>query len=340
MARRGLAVIGAGMGWGAHALSLRDLAERVEVVGVYSRSKARRAQAAAEHGVPVTADLPGLIADPRVSAVLIITPPDTHLDLVRQAAAAGKHVLVEKPLELDLPRARAVVAAAASASVTLGVVLHYRTRENARRLASLVRTGALGRLVTASASIRWWRTQGYYDQPGRGTLARDGGGVLLTQAIHGLDLFLTLAGPVAEVACFAGTSIAHRMECEDVAGAALRFAGGAIGSLDATTASYPGFPERLELVFEQATALLVGEDLRLFHRDGTEQHFPAGASHGGGADPMAYSHEHHRALLQDFLDALDKGRAPIATGASALHVHELIDALIRSSREGRPIRPG
>ncbi len=340
MASRGLAVIGAGMGWGPHAVGLRDLADRVEVVGLYSRSEARRDQAAAEHGVPVTADLDGLIADPRVSAVLVITPPDTHLDLVRQAAAAGKHVLLEKPVEIDLHRARAVVAAAEAAAITLGVVLHYRTKANARRLAGLIRAGSLGRLVTASASIRWWRTQGYYDQPGRGTFARDGGGVLMTQAIHSLDLFLTLAGPVAEVACFAGTSLAHRMECEDVACAALRFEGGAIGSLDATTASYPGFPERLELVFERATALLVGEDLRLFHHDGAEQHFAAGPTHGGSADPMAFSHEHHRALLEDFLDALDTNRAPIASGASALHVHELIDALMRSSRDGRPVRVG
>lgn len=340
MARRGLAVIGAGMGWGPHALGLRDLADRVEVVGVYSRSEARRDQAAAEHGVPITDDVDGLIADPRVSAVLVITPPDTHLDLVRRAAAAGKHVLVEKPVELDLHRARAVVAAAEAAAITLGVVLQYRTKANARRLAGLVRAGSLGRLVTASVSVRWWRTQGYYDQPGRGTLARDGGGVLMTQAIHSLDLFLTLAGPVAEVACFAGTSLAHRMECEDVACAALRFAGGAIGALDATTASYPGFPERLELVFERATVLLVGEELRLFHRDGAEEHFPADGAHGGGADPMAASHEHHRALMEDFLDALDGNRAPIASGASALHVHELVEALVRSGREGRMVRVG
>ena len=106
--------------------------------------------------------------------------------------------------------------------------------------------------------MRWWRPQSYYDEPGRGTLSRDGGGVLLTQAIHTLDLFLSLAGPVAEVAAFSGTTPLHRMEAEDIVGAALRFGNGALGTLDATTASYPGFPERMEIVGDKATAVLSG----------------------------------------------------------------------------------
>lgn len=334
--RRGIAVIGAGMGWAPHARSLHDLSDRAEVIGVYSRAAERRA-AAAGLGFPVTDDLEGLVRDPRVSAVMILTPPAAHLDIVRLAAGAGRHILLEKPLELTTARAAEVVAAARAAGVTLGTVLQYRVRAHARRLREAVAGGAFGPLVTASIAVPWWRTQGYYDELGRGTLARDGGGVLLTQAIHAIDLFLTLTGPVAEVAAMAGTSAAHRMETEDVAAAALRFANGAVGSLYATTAQRPGFAERLDLVFARATARLDGETLALFREDGTEEHHGAAAAHGGGADPMGYSHEGHRAILADFLDALDAGRDPVAPGAEALRVHRLIDAVLESSASRRVV---
>ena len=333
-ARRGIAVVGAGMGWTPHALSLRDLADRADVVGVYSRSAERRARAAAEHGFPVTDDLAGLIADPRTAAVMVLTPPAAHLDIVRMAAAAGRDILLEKPVELTTERARLLVRAAHEAGVTLGMVLQYRMRPAALRMRELVAAGHLGRLITASCCVPWWRPQAYYDEPGRGSLARDGGGVLLTQAIHSLDLFLALTGPVASVMAMADTSAAHRMETEDVAAAALRFAGGAIGAVFATTAQYPGFAERLDLVFERATARLDGEALHLQWQDGTEERVGNAASHGGGADPMAYSHEHHRAVLADFLDALDEKRLPAAPGAEVLRVHTLIDAILASSGSG------
>jgi predicted dehydrogenase len=338
MARRGIAVVGAGMGWTPHALSLKDLADRAEVIGVFSRTAERRTRAAVEHGFPVTDDLPGLVHDPRVSAVMVLTPPAAHLEVVRLAAAAGRHILLEKPLELTTARAVQVVQAARDAGVTLGTVLHYRTRAASRRMAALRREGALGRLVTASCAVPWWRTQAYYDEPGRGTLERDGGGVLITQAIHAIDLFLSLAGPVAEVAAMTGTSILHRMKTEDLACAALRFAGGALGTLYATTAQPPGFAERLDLVFEAATARMDGEGLLLAWRDGRSEQIEVAAAHGGGADPMGYSHFGHRAILADFLDALDEGRAPIAPGAEVLPVHALIDAILRSGASGRAVR--
>lgn len=339
MKRRGIAVIGAGMGMKPHALSLIDLAERVEVIGMFSRSAERREAAQAAYGFPVSDDLAGLIADPRVEAVLVLTPPAAHLDMVRLAAAAGKHILLEKPIEHTLARAREVVAVARDAGVRLGIVLQSRTRTNARYLKQRIASGELGELVTASASMRWWRAQSYYDEPGRGTLARDGGGVLITQAIHPLDLFLSLAGPVDEVSAMAGTSRTHQMECEDVVSAAIRFSNGAIGAIDATTASFPGFPERLEFVFDHATAVLTGESLMLYWRDGSvEDRSIAAAGHGGGADPMGYAHTHHRAILEDFLDALDEGREPLVTGAEAMKAHLLIDAILASSAERRPVK--
>jgi UDP-N-acetyl-2-amino-2-deoxyglucuronate dehydrogenase len=338
MTRRwNIAVIGAGMGIAPHALSLQDLSERVTVAGVFTRNAQRRNGIAHKYGFPAANSVDELINRRDVDAVLVATPPNAHLEIVRQAARAGKHVLCEKPLEITTSLSEEVVNEARRAGVKLGVVLQYRTRKNARYLTSLVQSGKLGKLATASISIRWWRNQSYYDQSGRGTLARDGGGVLISQAIHGLDLFQSLTGPVHEVVCFAGTSRLHRMEGEDIACAALRFGNGAIGGLDASTAVYPGFPERYEFVFESATALLVTDDLTLYRQDGTLEQLVSAQSHGGGADPMAYSHEHHRNIIEDFLDALDEDRDPLVTGEEALKTHRLIDALVQSSRGGRAV---
>ena len=148
---------------------------------------------------------------------MILTPPNTHLDLVRQAAAAGKHILLEKPLEISIERAEALVAAAEEAGVTLGVVLQHRFRPASRALGAMLAEGRLGEIVSALGPRPNWRPQSYYDQPGRGTKARDGGGVLLTQAIHTLDLMISLAGLPVEVTAYAATSAVHRMETEDLA---------------------------------------------------------------------------------------------------------------------------
>ena len=239
--KRRLAVIGLGMAVTPHARSLLDLADRVEVAHAFSRSAARRQAFAERFDFPLADDLARILADETVSAVLILTPPATHLELVERFAAAGKHILLEKPVERSTERAEALVKAAETAGVRLGVVFQSRFREASLALRARLAEGALGELAAANVACPWWRPQSYYDEPGRGTLARDGGGVLITQAIHTLDLALSLTGPVAEVAAVCGTTRVHRMETEDFAGAGLRFANGALGALFATTAEYPGF---------------------------------------------------------------------------------------------------
>ncbi len=194
---------------------------------------------------------------------MILTPPGTHLELVQRFAAAGKQILLEKPIERSTERAKALVEAAEAAGIKLGVVLQHRFREASEALAARLAAGALGKLAAANVICPWWRPQSYYDEPGRGTLARDGGGVLITQAIHTLDLLLSLTGPVAEVAAITGTTALHRMATEDFAGAGLRFANGALGALLATTAAFPGFPERIELIGTHATAVLAAGVLTL-----------------------------------------------------------------------------
>jgi UDP-N-acetyl-2-amino-2-deoxyglucuronate dehydrogenase len=279
-----------------------------------------------------------MLADPAVDAVLVLTPPNAREAIVVAAARAGKHVLIEKPVERTTPAAERIVATCRDAGVRLGVVFQHRFREGSLALARLLRDGALGRIATVSLVVPWWRTQGYYDEPGRGTLAQDGGGVLITQAIHSLDLMLSLTGPVARVAAMAGTSAMHKMETEDTVGAGWLFANGAVGGLVATTALYPGGAETLMLGCEKATATLSAGTLTLAWLDGRTDSFgePPGAG-GGGADRMAFPFDWHMGLIADFVASVQAGRDPQSSGDTALVVHRLIDALLLSAREGRQV---
>jgi len=338
MAKHRIAIIGLGMAVTPHAKSLVDLKDRVEVVAAFSPSKARRAAFAEKFPFPLADSLDAILADKSIDCVEILSPPNTHLDLVRTCAEAGKHILLEKPLEITTERSLALVEAARMAGVTLGVMLQHRFRPAAFKLREMLRAGELGKIVNCSTVIRLWRPQSYYDGEGRGTKARDGGGVLITQGIHTLDLMLSLAGPIAEVRGYAMTSSVHHMETEDLVAAAVRYASGAIGTIDATTAAYPGFAERIEIVGEKATASLVGSDLVVAHHDGrvTELKTEYGAG-GTGADPMAFPNDWHRAAIADFLDAIDEKREPMISGEEALKVHRLIDALLEAGATGRTI---
>jgi len=318
-----VAVVGLGMAVTPHAKSLLDLKQRVEVAYAFSPSEERRALFAKKFPFPQADRLETILADRSVDAVLLLTPPNTHLELVRRFAAAGKHVLLEKPLEISTPRAQALVQAAAE--VKLGVVLQHRFRPAAEKLKEV----DLGKLVSASALIPVWRPQSYYDQPGRGTQARDGGGVLLTQGIHTLDLLLSFAGEAAEVRSFSATTPVHRMETEDLVCAAIRWKSGALGVVHATTAAYPGFAERIELVGTRGTAVLEGTALQAKFVKGTSIELKTESGSGGtGADPMAFPHDWHRGVLADFLDAIEHDRRPRVDGTEALKVHRFIDQLL------------
>jgi UDP-N-acetyl-2-amino-2-deoxyglucuronate dehydrogenase len=331
-----IAIIGLGMAVKPHVLATRDLAARVEVAAGFSRSAERRAAFAKSYGLPISDDLDAVLADRSIDTVMILTPPWAHLELVQRCAAAGKHILLEKPIEATLARAIETVETCERAGVKLAIVFQHRFRKAALVLAELVAAGRLGRLVSCSASIRWWRSPEYFAQAGRGMKARDGGGVLLTQAIHTLDLMLSLTGPVAELSAFHRNSGLRKIDTEDVAAGALRFASGAIGAIDATSTAFPGYPERIELAGDKGSALLETERLRVELMDGTVIEEGAVGGGGGGADPMAFNHEANTRLLADFLDAIDADRAPRTHGRSALHVHRLIDAMLSSN--GQTVR--
>jgi len=225
----------------------------------------------------------------------------------------------------------------AKADRRFAVMLQHRFRDASLKLISIVKSGELGALISASASIRWWRTPEYFNEPGRGMKARDGGGVLITQAIHTLDLFQSLTGPIAQVMAMARTSPQRKIDTEDIVAAAVRFQNGAIGTIDATTVAYPGFPEKIELACENGTAVLEAETLAVHYRDGRVLRHDGGESKSGGADPMAFPHGAHKALTADFLDAIEQRREPVVSGREALKIHLLIEALLQSAERGQAV---
>ena len=333
----GIGVVGLGMAAKPHALALRDLADRVEVRGAWARSAERRNAFSETYGFPAAGSAEEMAADPEIDAVVLITPPNARQDLVAMFAGAGKHVLCEKPLERTTQAAEAIVRTCAEAGVTLGVVFQHRFRAASEALAGLLASGDLGAIRVVRADIPWWRDQAYYDEPGRGTYARDGGGVLISQAIHTLDLMLALAGPVASVQALCATTPFHRMEAEDFAAGAMVFESGAVGALHASTASFPGDAESLTFECDRASVLLKSGVVTIRWRDGRTETHGEEAGTGGGADPMAFPYDWHKSLIADFADAIATGRPPRVTGAEALNVHRLITALETSSREGRRI---
>lgn len=337
MSRHRVGIIGLGMALKPHLTSLEELGDRVEIAACYTPSPQRRRAFSATSTHPLTDSLDSILSNHGIDVVFILTPPMSHLDLVERCAAAGKHVLLEKPIDVSSERSCAVVRAMEKSRRALAIMLQHRFRATSRTLYQAMRNDDLGALISGSASIRWWRPPEYYAQPGRGMRARDGGGVLITQAIHTLDLFQSFTGLIARVTAFATTSLLRKIDTEDIACGAVEFANGAIGSIDATTVAYPGFPERIELACEKGTAVLSAETLDLYFKDGRHIHHEGVESKSGGSDPMAFSNDAHKALIIDFLDAIDNNRDPTVSGREALKVHLLIDALLRSARESRAV---
>ncbi|WP_426959816.1 Gfo/Idh/MocA family protein [Muricoccus radiodurans] len=330
----GVGLIGLGMAIAPHMLGLRELeaAGRVRIIGGHAPSATRRDAFAARWNAPAFADQAELLAQPGLDLVLVLSPPGTHLPVSQAAFAAGKHVLVEKPIEVTVARGEALAAAAEAAGRRCGVVFQHRFRPAALRLKQALDSGALGTPLSASASIRWWRDDAYFAQAGRGTMARDGGGVLLTQAIHTLDLLLHLMGPVRDATGFAVTSPLRRIDTEDIVAAALRFESGAIGALDATSVARPGFPERIEIAGTKGSAVLAAHRLELHGADGAPPEvFGQEGSGGGGSDPMAFDHGPHRAVMAEMVDAIEAGREPMNSARSALPVQRLIEAILADS---------
>lgn len=323
---------------GIHAQALRDLSDVVTVVGVYDRDAARLEAFCQSWDYPAATSLEELLDNPEVKAVIVLTPPNVRRDIVKAAAAAGKHLLLEKPLERTTAGARELVEIARQHGVTLGGVFQHRFRESSVALRQRIESGDLGELALVRVSVPWWRPQSYYDEPGRGTYARDGGGVLINQAIHTLDLMQMYAGAVSDVTAMMGTSRLHRMEAEDFVAAGVRFESGAMGSIVATTATFPGGAESIAMEFDKAAVKLESGAFTIDFHDGRSERFGEASNTGGGADPMAFTHDWHTSALRDFFTAVQEGRPSAVSGSQAVSVLRLIDALTLSGREGRTVK--
>ncbi len=275
------------------------------------------------------------IAASDVDFVILTTPPNARSEIVETLAAAGKPILMEKPVERTLDAATALVERCEAAGVPLGIMLQHRARPVVADLRAVI--GDLGPLRMAEVNVPWWRPQAYYDEPGRGTYARDGGGVMISQAIHTMDLMLSLTGPVTEVSAMSATTGFHDMESEDFVCAGLRFANGAVGQLFATTASFPGRGETVTLHFAEGSAHLEAGQLKIDRRDGASEVLGQAATSGAGADPMAFTSDWHRFVIEDFAQSLTDKRPPLVPGRDALEVHRLIAALEKAGRTGTTV---
>jgi len=324
-----IALVGLGPAALPHLRSLQDLNDRIELRYAFARDP--RVDRIQPYTGPVrlTDSLELILQDHEVQAVIVATPPSTHLEICERCFAAGKHVLLEKPIELNLERATRLLELATQAGLQLGVVLQHRFRQASQVLQKLLMDGRLGEIQAASVRVPWWRSQAYYNEPGRGTFARDGSGVLLTQAIHTLDLFRALVGVQSVKSAVVRQTQLHQMETEDHVSALLVLGNGAPGDLMATTAMYPGFPETIEIIGTLGSARLTGGNLQVHFLEGAPVIISSEGGTGSGANPMDFSHEPHRELITDFMQAISEKRSPRVSGADALKTQALISELLR-----------
>jgi predicted dehydrogenase len=325
-------VIGAGNGAGAHLRALKEMG--CHVIAVVTEHPDRR-EAALAVFPEARVDWPATEALSRGADLAVIASPTaTHLDLVQQAAEQGIDVVVEKPLEARLDRAEELVRVAQVSGIGLAVCFQHRAKPAGRALRALIFAGGLGRFTGGSVSVPWWRPASYYEEPGRGSYARDGGGVLMTQAIHTLDLLLSVLGPPVRVRA-EQSRVAQPMQAEDTLAGVLDYGEGRLVPVHATVAAFPGRDEELWIAGTAGTALVRGGDLLRYPAPGAEPEVLARSDGASTAvDPSAMPTDWHRALLEDAFDAFATGREPLASGPSALVTQRVVAALYRSARTG------
>jgi predicted dehydrogenase len=281
-----------------------------------------------------------------VDVVIVSTPSGAHMESAVAAAEAGKHVVVEKPLEITVERCDRIINTCAKHRVQLCTIFPSRFADANRALKAAVDAGRFGRLTLAETTCKWWRSQEYYDKGGwRGTWALDGGGALMNQAIHNVDLLQWIMGPVSHISGFTATLAHERIEVEDTAVACLRFASGALGVIQATTSVYPGFPKTIAVHGDKGTAVIEQEDVLRWEftpetaqdRAIKERFAQKTGASGGSSNPAAISHVGHAQQLSDFVEAIETGRAPLVDGREGRRAVEIILAIYRSAKTGQTV---
>ena len=294
---------------------------------------------AAARGCTAEPSLDALLARPDVDVVCVCVPSGLHAEVGVLAAKAGKHLVVEKPIDVSLGAADRLITAAREAGVALTVISQHRFDPGVTELKRLIDDGALGALVLGEATTKWYRTQAYYDSaPWRGTWAMDGG-ALLNQGIHYVDLLRWCMGRPVEVTAVYATQ-AHQIEVEDTSLAIVKFASGAVGTITATTAAFPGFPQRLEITGTEGTVTVEDGQIVRTALQGADASRSPGQDRAAAADPAALGAASHAAQIADLLASVDEGREPAVSGESGRETLEIARAVYESSRTGRPVTLG
>jgi predicted dehydrogenase len=291
-------------------------------------------------------EIPPLLARRDVDIVIVATPSGAHMPPAVAAAEAGKHVVVEKPLEITLERCDRIIEACDRHRVQLCTIFPSRFADANQALKAAVDAGRFGRLTLGETTCKWWRPQSYYDQGGwRGTKALDGGGSLMNQAIHNVDLLLWMMGPAVQVSGFTATLAHERIEVEDTAAACLRFQSGALGVIEATTSVHPGYPKTIAIHGDKGSAVIEQEDVLRWDftpetdadRKVKERFAQKVGASGGSSDPSAISHVYHARQLTDFVRALETGSKPLVDGREGRRAVEVILAIYDSAATGKTI---
>jgi len=274
-----------------------------------------------------------------VDYVDVCTFPDFRLQPLKVCAENHKHIQVQKPISTSLETAREMIGIARRAGIQLGVVSQHRFDESSQFLVKAIAQGRLGKLLQCDACVKWHRSAEYYSRPIKGSWATEGGGALINQAIHQIDIMRWIAGPVKELFGYWQLGALHKIESEDVVNAVLRFASGATGVIQASTAFWPGYTERTEFHGTKGSAIISGDKLTTWdvQNDSGEPPPLAKEVASGASDPMAISLEPFERQFLDFGQAIQTGRKPLVSGEEGLHALEIVDAVYRSCRTGEKV---
>jgi predicted dehydrogenase len=297
---------------------------------------------AEQYGAEFVSTYEEVCRHPKVDYVDVCTFPDFRMQPLGACAESGKHVQVQKPISTSLGTARQMVETARKAGIVLGVVSQHRFDDASLFLAKAIAGGRLGKLLQADCYVKWYRSPEYYSRPIKGSWETEGGGALINQAIHGIDIVRWLAGPVQEIFGVWQLGALHKIESEDVVNAVMKFASGATGVIQASTAFWPGYTERTEFHGTKGSAIISGDKLTAWDvQNDTGEPAPVEKDVASGAsDPMAISLEPFERQFRDFGDAIAKGRSPLVSGEEGFQALEIVDAVYRSCRTGEKVLLG
>ena len=331
-------IIGTGAIAWKHAQAYRNIGYQITVCTDRTAEKGRKF--ADETGAEYVTTPEELCAHPLVDFADVCTFPAYRLGAVELCARHGKHVLVQKPMAIDLDTAAKMIETAKAAGIQLGVVSQHRWDDSVLFLKRALTAGRLGRILQADAYVKWYRTDEYYARPIKGSWEVEGGGALISQAIHQADLLLHLIGAVDEVFGYWQLGAAHKIESEDCVCAVLRYASGATGVIQAATALWPGYPERVEIHGTKGSAIVTGDQLTTWDvQDDVGEPAPlAQLAKSGASDPMAISTVPFERQLAEFGEACTAGRTPACSGVDGYRALELVRSIYISCFEGQRVR--